>query len=92
MLHHHERYDGRGYPHGLAGDEIPLLARILCVADVFDALTTARSYRPALDRDDALALMRQESGRKLDPGLFERFEAMVASGELDGVVPASGRG
>lgn len=70
---HHERWNGTGYPDGLAGEEIPLTARILCVADVYDALTTARSYRPALSREEALQIMERDAGVGLDPELFVRF-------------------
>ena len=70
---HHERWNGTGYPDGLAGEEIPLTARILCVADVYDALTTARSYRPALSREEALQIMERDAGVGLDPDLFARF-------------------
>ena len=70
---HHEKWDGTGYPDQLKGPEIPLHARILCIADVFDALTTTRSYRPALSREEALRIMRQDSGRHFDPELLEIF-------------------
>jgi putative nucleotidyltransferase with HDIG domain len=66
IRHHHERWDGSGYPDGLTGDDIPLEARVVAVADVFDALTSARSYRPALTRDAAHAILLQEAGRTLD--------------------------
>ncbi len=72
IRHHHERWDGSGYPDNLAGEAIPLEARIVAVADVFDALTSARSYRPALTREDAGGMLRQEAGRTLD-------EAIVAA-------------
>lgn len=74
---HHERWDGTGYPDRLQGEQIPLVARILCIADVFDAMTTDRSYRHAHTRDDALALMAQEAGRMLDPELFDVFRAVI---------------
>jgi putative two-component system response regulator len=61
VRHHHERLDGTGYPDGLAGSEIPLLAQIVTVADVYDALTTDRPYRKAMTRRTALAVMREES-------------------------------
>lgn len=64
---HHERYDGRGYPRGLAGDEIPLIGRILAYADVYDALTTARSYRGAIPHTQALSVVRTMVGSHLDP-------------------------
>src|SRR5499425_3453597 len=66
IRHHHERWDGSGYPDGLMGEGIPLEARIVAVADVFDALTSERSYRPALTREAARALLLQEAGRTLD--------------------------
>lgn len=67
IRHHHERWDGSGYPDGLAGPAIPLGARIVAVADVFDALTSVRPYRVALARDAALAQLLDEAGRTLDP-------------------------
>jgi putative nucleotidyltransferase with HDIG domain len=73
VRNHHEHWDGSGYPDGLAGEAIPLTARILCIADCFDALTTERSYRPALPPDRALAEMSADAGRVLDPRLFETF-------------------
>lgn len=69
---HHERWDGRGYPDGLAGEAIPLSARILRVADVFDALTTARSYRRPLTPEEARAIMEDDAG-SFDPALFAIF-------------------
>ena len=66
VRHHHERWDGSGYPDGLAGAAIPLGARIIAVADVFDALTSDRPYRPALPRAAALAYLTEEAGRTLD--------------------------
>lgn len=78
---HHERWDGTGYPDGLHGNDIPLVARILCIADVFDAMTTDRSYRAAYSRDDALSLMAQEAGRMLDPELFDVFRAIIRDEE-----------
>ncbi|MGH7678554.1 MAG: HD domain-containing phosphohydrolase [Gemmatimonadaceae bacterium] len=74
---HHERYDGHGYPDGLAGEDIPLAARILCVADVFDALTTDRPYRQAFDASDALKLMRADTGRQFDPEILAAFMRIV---------------
>jgi HD-GYP domain-containing protein (c-di-GMP phosphodiesterase class II) len=67
IRHHHERWDGTGYPDGLAGESIPLLARIMAVADVYDAVTSARAYRPAWSREDARALILRESGGGFDP-------------------------
>jgi putative nucleotidyltransferase with HDIG domain len=70
---HHERWDGRGYPDAMSGDAIPLSARILRIADVFDALTTARSYRRRLTPDEALAMMEEDEG-SFDPELFALFK------------------
>jgi putative nucleotidyltransferase with HDIG domain len=72
---HHERWDGRGYPDGLAGDDIPLAARILRIADVFDALTTARSYRRRLTPQEALEIMEDDVG-SFDPDLFALFKVI----------------
>jgi len=76
VRHHHEHWDGSGYPDGLAGNEIPLSARILCLADVFDALTSSRSYRTGLAPGDALSVMREDSGEIFDPVLFKLFEGL----------------
>jgi putative nucleotidyltransferase with HDIG domain len=72
IRNHHERWDGKGYPDGLAGEEIPFAARILCVADVYDALTTARSYRDSLSHAGAVAVMRGSPGQ-FDPKLLDAF-------------------
>jgi putative nucleotidyltransferase with HDIG domain len=74
---HHERWDGKGYPDKLAGDNIALSARIVCVADVFDALTTDRPYRRAFTWDEALAMMAKDIGKMFDPDLFPRFERIM---------------
>jgi putative nucleotidyltransferase with HDIG domain len=73
IRHHHERWDGSGYPDRLAGLQIPRAARILCIADVFDALTSSRSYRAAYSLSQASALMRAESGLTFDPALLTIF-------------------
>jgi putative nucleotidyltransferase with HDIG domain len=72
IRNHHERWDGQGYPDGLSGDAIPFAARILCVADVYDALTTARSYRDSLTHARAAQVMRESPGQ-FDPTLLETF-------------------
>ncbi|NUP57620.1 MAG: diguanylate cyclase, partial [Gemmatimonadaceae bacterium] len=79
---HHERWDGRGYPDGLAAEAIPLPARILCIADVYDALTTERSYKRAFSHLEAMEIMRREIGRQFDPQLFLRFEELVRRGAV----------
>lgn len=71
IAHHHERFDGRGYPDGLSGDDIPLAARIIAVADAFECLTAARSYRPALPVEEALALVRERAETQFDPQVVE---------------------
>jgi putative nucleotidyltransferase with HDIG domain len=78
---HHERWDGTGYPDRMQGEAIPLIARILCIADVYDALTTDRSYRSAFPREEALAIMAREAGRMIDPQLFEVFKAVIIDGK-----------
>jgi len=75
VRHHHERLDGSGYPDGLSGEEIPLGARIVAVADIFDALTSTRPYRPASRAREALALLEAEAGSRLDPEVVEAFRA-----------------
>ena len=73
IRHHHEKLDGSGYPDGLAGDQIPFTARIIAVADVYDALTSTRSYRPAMPTKKALDIMRQGSGNHFDPRVLQVF-------------------
>jgi diguanylate cyclase (GGDEF)-like protein/putative nucleotidyltransferase with HDIG domain len=79
---HHERWDGQGYPDALAGEEIPLGARILCLADVYDALTTERSYKRPFSHLEAMEIMRRQSGRQFDPRLFAEFEQLVRRGTV----------
>ncbi len=81
-LFHHEKYDGSGYPHGLVGETIPLAARLIAVVDVFDALTSARSYKPAWDIEQALTELNQLAGNHLDPTLVQRFTQLQTSGQL----------
>lgn len=73
IKHAHEAYDGSGYPDGLKGEEIPLGARIVTVADVFDAMTSPRPYRPALEEEVVLDHLRREAGRKFDPSVVKAF-------------------
>ncbi len=72
-LTHHERWDGSGYPEGLAGDRIPEAGRIVAVADVYDALVHTRIYRPALPEDQALGIMHRARRRHFDPDVFDAF-------------------
>lgn len=79
IRHHHERFDGTGYPDGLSGEEIPYLARVFQVADAFDALTTDRPYREALETDRALRVMRDETEQgRWDPDVIEAFHQLIA--------------
>src|SRR5919106_239559 len=73
VLHHHESWDGTGYPHGLSGENIPLFARISAVADAFDAMTSSRPYRASLGTDRAVEVLKAESGRQFDPRVVEAF-------------------
>jgi putative two-component system response regulator len=70
-LTHHEHFDGRGYPHGLSGEQIPIEGRLVAVADVFDALLSDRSYRPAMTVAEAVDLIRSERGTHFDPTFAE---------------------
>jgi putative nucleotidyltransferase with HDIG domain len=76
VRHHHEAWDGSGYPAGLSGEAIPLAARILCVADVYDALASDRPYRPAFPHQRTLDIMASEAGTRLDPALFDLFRTL----------------
>ncbi|GJG88282.1 hypothetical protein tb265_34630 [Gemmatimonadetes bacterium T265] len=89
---HHERWDGCGYPRGLRGDAIPLTARILGIADVYDALTTVRSYKRAVSHDDAVAIMRRDVGSRFDPTSFAWFETAVNAIEHAAPIDATGAG
>ncbi len=77
ILYHHERYDGSGYPAGLKGEKIPFQARIIQIADVFDALTSSRSYRPAFDWQKALAILAEEAGKTVDARLQKIFDRHI---------------
>jgi HD-GYP domain-containing protein (c-di-GMP phosphodiesterase class II) len=83
---HHERWDGAGYPDRLVGEEIPLTARILRIADIFDALTTSRSYRRPLAAEDALKVMEEDTG-SFDSKVFEVFRSLFQ--EFSGLVGGS---
>jgi putative two-component system response regulator len=72
-LTHHEKWDGSGYPKGLAGEQIPLVGRIVAICDVFDALTSARPYKTAWSEEDALEFIRQQAGKHFDPELVLAF-------------------
>jgi putative nucleotidyltransferase with HDIG domain len=82
VLYHHERWDGSGYPSGKAGEEIPLEARVLAVADAFDAMTSDRPYRRAMSREDALAEVERCAGTQFDPEIARVFLGLFAELEL----------
>src|SRR5436190_23170728 len=79
ILSHHERWDGKGYPQGLAGADIPMGARILTIVDYYDAVTTERPYHKALNYDSAIGLLKHEAGRALDPRVVQMFSDMYPS-------------
>lgn len=96
VLHHHERYDGRGYPHGLQSENIPLIGRIIAIADTFDAMSSTRSYRSAMPRPKVLEELQRSAGSQLDPQLVPLFikldlstyDAMVAEHAAGAEQPA----
>ena len=74
VRHHHEKYDGSGHPDGLRGEEIPIEARIMAVADAFDAMTSSRPYRKPMPEEEALAELRAAAGSQFDPRVVAAFE------------------
>lgn len=79
-MSHHEKWDGKGYPIGLAGDKIPLESRIVALSDVYDALCSVRPYKPAYSEGDALEIIKKDVGRHFDPQIYDAFEKSI--GEL----------
>lgn len=88
VRHHHEAWDGSGYPSRLAGEDIPLSARILCVADVYDALATDRPYRGAFSHEQTMRIMQADAGRIFDPSLFPVFRDLYGDGVIHAAQPA----
>ncbi|MCX5709043.1 MAG: HD-GYP domain-containing protein [Candidatus Omnitrophica bacterium] len=82
VKYHHERFDGNGYPEGLKGDKIPLIAAIISVADSFDAMTSDRPYRKGFAREKAIDIIKQESGKQFDPYIVEIFLETVAENKI----------
>jgi diguanylate cyclase (GGDEF)-like protein len=80
VLHHHEWFDGRGYPHGLSGQEIPVGARIVAIADAYEAMVAGRPYRRAISHDQAIAELHRHAGIQFDPELVRLFSVMFATG------------
>lgn len=86
MLHHHERFDGRGYPAGLSGRGIPLQARIMCVADCFDAMTSDRPYRAGMPVEAAVSELQRWRGSQFDPDATDVFLALIQEGKVGDIV------
>ncbi|HEY8541117.1 MAG TPA: HD domain-containing phosphohydrolase [Pseudothermotoga sp.] len=83
VRHHHERWDGFGYPDGLKGEEIPLPSRIIAAADIYEALTSARPYRKAYDKQEAINMIKEMSGSVLDPKIVQILVEIVVNGHFD---------
>jgi HD-GYP domain-containing protein (c-di-GMP phosphodiesterase class II) len=88
VLHHHERFDGKGYPEKIAGEAIPLPGRIISVADAFDAMTSDRPYRKMMNFQSAFAEIEKNAGKQFDPEIVEAFGKLLRSGEIDQVLGA----
>jgi putative nucleotidyltransferase with HDIG domain len=82
VLAHHERWDGTGYPRGLAGEAIPKPARLIAVADTYDVITARDSYRKPVPPEEAIAELRRVAGRQLDPDVVDTFVALLTAGDL----------
>jgi len=79
---HHERYDGRGYPQGLKGEEIPLIGRIICIADSFDAMNSKRCYREKMPREKIISELKDNKGKQFDPQLLDCFMSLIEKEEI----------
>ena len=90
VVHHHERWDGKGYPHGLAGGEIPLEARVLAVVDAYEAMTSDRPYRPALDPEVACQEIFAGAGTQFDIAVVAAFRRVVREPAAAPTAPAPG--
>jgi HD-GYP domain-containing protein (c-di-GMP phosphodiesterase class II) len=77
VRHHHEHFDGSGYPAGLSGHDIPMLSRIISLADSYDALGDTRPYHPARSHAEIMRILNREAGSKCDPDMLRVFEAMI---------------
>lgn len=88
ILYHHERYDGKGYPFGLEGEAIPLLSRIVLIADAYDAMTSVRAYQPALPVDFVVHEIASNAGTQFDPAVVEIFLELAAVDNLPVAISA----
>lgn len=84
-LYHHERYDGKGYPAGLAGEQIPLVARIICVCDAYDAMSSNRCYRAQLDNESIIEQLESNKGKQFDPEMADLLLECIRNGETDAI-------
>ena len=91
VRHHHEKFDGNGYPDGLKGEAIPLAARILAVADTYDAITTDRPYRQSCGREVALRILQSNAGTQFDPELVDVFVRIVGGDGPPALTSVRGR-
>ncbi len=82
-MYHHERYDGKGYPSGKAGEDIPLIARMICVADSYDAMNTDRVYRQKLSQDRIISEIESNKGRQFDPKIADIMLDLIKSGKIN---------
>jgi HD-GYP domain-containing protein (c-di-GMP phosphodiesterase class II) len=90
IVHHHERYDGTGYPDGLAGEDIPLASRILTVTDAFDAMTSDRPYRQAMPIEEALEELKSNASTQFDPDIVEAFVSLIERRGAHPLLPTNG--
>lgn len=81
-LSHHERYDGKGYPNGISGEDIPIIARIICVSDAFDAMNSRRCYRSSLSEEVIISELQNNKGRQFDPNVIDCLMSLIDSGEI----------
>lgn len=82
-LYHHERYDGSGYPQGKKGKDIPMIGRIICVADSFDAMNSKRCYRNELTKEKIIFELESNKGLQFDPEVVDQFLALIKDGQID---------
>jgi HD-GYP domain-containing protein (c-di-GMP phosphodiesterase class II) len=89
IVYHHEHYDGRGYPHGARGEEIPLIARIISVADAYDSMSSRRPYRETLPEEESLTRLRTKAGSQFDPQIVSIFLELYDTGVIERIKRAT---